>query len=236
MERTMLNGLAMSEADMIHRIIDGKFIVEFGIIKEIKAQGIVTVEMAVTTKADSIVITDCVLASFASSSFTVNLKPNVDDKVLVLFPRTFCNKMFNTDKNEPIVTECATGYSIMGGIAVLMNQYQESKHKNYIDVSDGCITMKTNNVEITTDDKDNITIDNGKATVNIDNNGNVKIEAQGKYTIKNNSTGLKEVVDGLAQELENLITVGSPATQSTSPQSKTTIATWRQSKLNQLFE
>ena len=47
---------------------------------------------------------------------------------------------------------------------------------------------------------------------------------------------MKQVVDGLAQEVENLTTVGSPATQATSPASKGTIATWRQSKLNQLFQ
>ena len=49
------------------------------------------------------------------------------------------------------------------------------------------------------------------------------------------TTDLKQVVDGLAQEVENLTTVGSPATQATSPASKGKIATWRESKLNQLF-
>ena len=53
--------------------------------------------------------------------------------------------------------------------------------------------------------------------------------------VKNGTTDLKQVVDGLATELENLTTVGSPATQATSPASKGTIATWRSSKLNQFF-
>ena len=44
-----------------------------------------------------------------------------------------------------------------------------------------------------------------------------------------------QVVDGLAKELENLTTSGTPTSQSTSPASKLTIATWRQTKLNQLF-
>ena len=216
--------------------------------------------MAVADSADDIIITNCVLASFSSSSVTVNIKPNIDDKVIVLFPRRFAGKMFNPETNEPIITDCGNGYTIMGGIAILLNQYQEAYHKNYIDISDGCITLKmaysedddknlftfesnadgeltlvSNDVQIATNKDSEITVTNGKATVTIDKNGNVTIDAQGKYMVKNGTTDLKQVVDGLATELENLTTVGSPATQATSPASKGTIATWRSSKLNQFF-
>ena len=277
MNNNLLKSLGISDSDMLHRVIGTTFIVEYGIIKKIPATGIVTVEMSVADSADNIIITNCVLASFSSSSVTVNIKPNIDDKVIVLFPRRFAGKMFNPETNEPIITDCGNGYTIMGGIAILLNQYQEKYHKNYIDISDGCITLKmaysedddknlftfesnadgeltlvSNNVQITTNkdsaftlvsnnvqiaaNKDSeITVTNGKATITVDKNGNVTIDAQGKYTIKNGTTDLKQVVDGLATELENLTTVGSPATQATSPASKGTIATWRQSKLNQLF-
>ena len=169
--------------------------------------------------------------------------------------------MFNPETNEPIITDCGNGYTLMGGIAILLNQYQENSHKNYIDISDGCITLKmayseddaknlftfesnadggltlvSNNVQVTANKDSEITVTNGKATITVDKNGNVTIDAQGKYTIKNGTTDLKQVVDGLAQEVENLTTVGSPSTQATSPASKGTIATWRQSKLNQLFQ
>lgn len=168
--------------------------------------------------------------------------------------------MFNPETNEPIITDCGNGYTLMGGIAILLNQYQETYHKNYIDISDGCITLKmaysedagnnlftfesnadgtltlvSNNVQIATNKDSEITVTNGKATITIDKNGNVTIDAQGKYTIKNGTTDLKQVVDGLATELENLTTTGSSSTQSTSPASKGTIATWRSGKLNQLF-
>lgn len=260
MDKNLLKSLGMSDSDMLHRAIGTTFIVEYGIIKDIPATGIVTVEMAVADSADDIIITNCVLASFSSSSVTVNIKPNIDDKVIVLFPRRFAGKMFNPETNEPIITACGNGYTIMGGIAILLNQYQESFHKNFIDVSDGCITLKmayskdedknlftfesnadgeltlvSNNVQISTNKDSEITVTNGKATITVDKNGNVTIDAQGKYTVKNGTTDLKQVVDGLATELENLTTVGSPATQATSPASKGTIATWRQSKLNQLF-
>ena len=277
MNNNLLKSLGISDSDMLHRVIGTTFIVEYGIIKKIPATGIVTVEMAVADSADDIIITNCVLASFASSSVTVNIKPNIDDKVIVLFPRRFAGKMFNPETNEPVITDCGNGYTIMGGIAILLNQYQETYHKNYIDISDGCITLKmaysedddknlftfesnvdgeltlvSNNVQITTNkdseftlvsnnvqiaaNKDSeITVTNGKATITVDKDGNVTIDAQGKYKIKNGTTDLKQVVDGLATELENLTTVGSPATQATSPASKGTIATWRSSKLNQLF-
>ena len=261
MDKNLLKSLGMSDSDMLHRAIGTTFIVEYGIIKDIPATGIVTVEMAVADSADDIIITNCVLASFSSSSVTVNIKPNIDDKVIVLFPRKFAGSMFNPDTNEPVITACGNGYTIMGGIAILLNQYQENYHKNFIDISDGCITLKmaysededknlytfesnadgeltlvSNDVQVTTNKDSEITVTNGKATVTIDKNGNVTIDAQGKYTIKNGTTDMKQVVDGLAQELENLTTVGSPATQATSPASKGTIATWRQSKLNQLFQ
>ena len=277
MNNNLLKSLGISDSDMLHRVIGTTFIVEYGIIKKIPATGIVTVEMAVADSADDIIITNCVLASFSSSSVTVNIKPNIDDKVIVLFPRRFTGKMFNPEANEPIITDCGNGYTLMGGIAILLNQYQEAYHKNYIDIADGCITLKmaysedddknlftfesnadgeltlvSNNVQITTNkdseltlvsndvqitaNKDSeITVTNGKATITVDKDGNVTIDAQGKYTVKNGTTDLKQVVDGLATELENLTTVGSPATQATSPASKGTIATWRSSKLNQLF-
>lgn len=277
MSNNLLKSLGISDSDMLHRVIGTTFIVEYGIIKKIPATGIVTVEMAVADSADNIIITNCVLASFSSSSVTVNIKPNIDDKVIVLFPRRFAGKMFNPETNEPIITDCGNGYTLMGGIAILLNQYQEAFHKNYIDISDGCITLKmaysedddknlftfvsnadgeltlvsnnvqittnkdseftlvSNNVQIATNKDSEITVTNGKATITVDKNGNVTIDAQGKYTIKNGTTDLKQVVDGLAQEVENLTTVGSPATQATSPASKGTIATWRSSKLNQLF-
>ena len=278
MNNNLLKSLGISDSDMLHRVIGTTFIVEYGIIKKIPATGIVTVEMSVADSADNIIITNCVLASFSSSSVTVNIKPNIDDKVIVLFPRRFAGKMFNPETNEPIITDCGNGYTLMGGIAILLNQYQEAYHKNYIGISDGCITLKmaysedddknlftfesnadgeltlvSNNVQITTNkdseftlvsnnaqitaNKDSeITVTNGKATITVDKDGNVTIDAQGKYTVKNGTTDLKQVVDGLAQEVENLTTVGSPATQATSPASKGTIATWRQSKLNQLFQ
>lgn len=274
----VLGGLGLSEADATHRRIGATYIVDYGIIKDIPTDGIVTVEMSASKDKQSITVTNCILASFASSSFTVKIKPNIDDKVIVLFPKNYSSRMFDKEVNETIISQATEGYCLLGGIAILLNQFQDF-HKNYIDFSDGCADIKlaysedddknfislntnkdgeitltvkdkfsqkidkdgalnitSNNTSIEINKDDEITVNNGKATVTIDKNGNVKIDTSGKYTIKNSSTNLKDVIDGVAKELENLTTVGSPATQATSPASKTTIATWRESKLNLLFE
>ena len=278
MSADVLSGLGLSDADATHRRIGATYIVDYGIIKDIPTDGIVTVEMSASKDKQSITITNCILASFASSSFTVKIKPNIDDKVIVLFPKNYSSRMFDKEVNETIISQATEGYCLLGGIAILLNQFQDF-HKNYIDFSDGCAVIKlaysedddknfislntnkdgeitltvkdkfsqkidkdgalnitSNNTSIEINKDDEITVNNGKATVTIDKNGNVKIDTSGKYTIKNSSTNLKDVIDGVAKELENLTTVGSPATQATSPASKTTIATWRESKLNLLFE
>lgn len=274
----VLGGLGLSEADATHRRIGATYIVDYGIIKDIPTDGIVTVEMSASKDKQSITVTNCILASFASSSFTVKIKPNIDDKVIVLFPKNYSSRMFDKEVNETIISQATEGYCLLGGIAILLNQFQDF-HKNYIDFSDGCVDIKlaysedddknfislntnkdgeitltvkdkfsqkinkdgalnitSNNTSIEINKDNEITVNNGKATVTIDKNGNVKIDTSGKYTIKNSSTNLKDVIDGVAKELENLTTKGSPAMQATSPESKTTIATWRESKLNLLFE
>lgn len=274
----VLGGLGLSDADATHRRIGATYIVDYGIIKDIPTDGIVTVEMSASKDKQSITVTNCILASFASSSFTVKIKPNIDDKVIVLFPKNYSSRMFDKEVNETIISQATEGYCLLGGIAILLNQFQDF-HKNYIDFSDGCVDIKlaysedgdknfislntnkdgeitltvkdkfsqkidkdgalnitSNNTSIKINKDDEITVNNGKATVTIDKNGNVKIDTSGKYTIKNSSTSLKDVIDGVAKELENLTTKGSPAMQATSPESKATIATWRTSKLNLLFE
>lgn len=142
MNDTILKNIGKSRADMLHAFIGTTFILEYGIVKNIPAKGIVTVEMSVADSADDIIITNCVYANLAGSSFSLNIKPNIDDKVMVFFPRKFLGAMFKKESNEALVSECGNGYSLMGGIAVPMNQYQETTHKNYIDLSDGNLTLK----------------------------------------------------------------------------------------------
>lgn len=277
---SILNGASSANfMTAVQAMISRSCIVDFGVIQKADKKGIVEVAVSVADSSEDIKYITCVLANIASSSVTVNIKPNVGDKVIVLYPRRFDSKMFSTDNKDVIVNRNARGYNLFSGIALLCNQYKVNSHKNLITLEDGTATIQlvynedddknkviasinsdgelayssndnfnlnvskdgsfelaSNNVQITTNSNDEVSITNGKATVKIDSSGNVTVETSGKYKFKNNTTDLKSVIDGLAKEVENLITVGSPATQSTSPATKALITTWRQSKLNLLLD
>lgn len=277
---SILNGASSANfMTAVQAMISRSCIVDFGVIQKADKKGIVEVAISVADSSEDIKYITCVLANTASSSVTVNIKPNVGDKVIVLYPRRFDSKMFSTDNKDVIVNKNARGYNLFSGIALLCNQYKVNSHKNLITLEDGTVTIQlvynedddknkviasinsdgelayssndnfnlnvskdgsfelaSNNVQITTNSNDEVSITNGKATVKIDSSGNVTVETSGKYKFKNDTTDLKSVIDGLAKEVENLITIGSPATQSTSPATKALITTWRQSKLNLLLD
>jgi biopolymer transport protein ExbD len=284
MERNYIAGNECVNFDaLVEAIIRRSCIIDYGIVQDVPAEGVVTVSVAVSETTQSMLIMTCVLANIASNSITITAKPNKGDRVLVVYPRIYDENMFtvpssDTEKTKIIVNRNAKGYNLLSGIAILLNQYKKASHNNVIKFDDGTVdlklaykgnknlltltinadgevafktndskfsvdlnkdgeaTLKSNGITVSTNKDNEVTVTTGKATVKIDKKGNVSIEAQGKYTIKNNSTDLQKVIDGLAQKLEQLTTVGSPATQATSPATLTAISTWRTSILNQFFD
>ena len=271
-QERMLEAVFKKQSDAVQQILRRTCIVDFGVITEVLGENVVKVGIAVADSVEDVQIIVCTLISPCSATMALNIEPSVGDKVLILFPRHFSSSMFEVTEGDPapIIDNACQSYSRLGGLAILMNQFNYDKHHKNLQLSaDGVlsirlpyddndsanvITAQTDGegkmsldiskndgdaslvaVDIDQDGNANLNINNGKATVKIDSNGNVEVNSQGKYTIKNGSTDLKAVIDGLAQELENLTTVGSPATQATSPASKGTIATWRSGKLSQLF-
>lgn len=225
---------------VVEATIKRSCIIDYGIVQDIVADGVVNVSVAVSrTKQDMFCMT-CVLANVASSAFTLNVKPKRGDRVLVVYPRIYNDEMFGVTEDERKNTEIkvdfeAKGYNLMSGIAILINQYKKAGHKNVVTVDEGNISAKLNKVEITTTADGDITVANGKATINVDKNGNVSVDAQGKYTIKNGTTDLMKVIDELAKAVEQLTTTGSETAQSASPATVAQVGTWRASQLNQLF-
>ena len=211
---------------VVEAIIKRSCIIDFGIIQNVVADGVVDVSVAVSHTEQSMLCMTCVLANIASSAFTLNIKPHKGDRVLIIYPRLYNDDMFDVADDEDKDTELtvdsnASGYNLASGIAILMNQYKTDGHKNVVTI-----------------DKDSMDVEmiGGNTKVQIDSDGNVTVDTKGKYTFKNGTTDLYKVIDGLANELENLTTQGSPGTHSTSPASKATIASWRSSKLDQLLE
>ena len=314
LKEDLQGALGVTIADAIRGMIDGKYILGYGIIEEVMADGIVMVSPSVITKKSEYIAIPCVLGTIASDALSLNIIPKEKDKVMVFYPRLYDHKMFTKESEGTIVNASDMGYSPYTGIAFLMNQYQTKWHKNYITVengamdahlcydeensdenndihnlifktladgsfeshhayskddeafqtnisvsADGNISIETGlkdgdynaklsiapsgalnytNPKASTDIKDDgvIEIKNQNATVTIDSNGNITLDSKGKFTLKNNGVSLKDVIGGLAKEVNDLITVGSPATQKTSPATQAKITTWQTSKLNQFFE
>lgn len=226
---------------VVEAIIKHSCIIDYGIIQNIVADGVVDVSVAVSRTEQDMLCMTCVLANIASAGFTLNVKPSVGDRVLVVYPRIYDDKMFtvpdsDTDKKKLIVNFDAKGYNLMSGIAILINQYKKASHKNVITVDEGNVTAKLNKVEITTDSDGAITVDNGKATVNIDKDGNVTVDAQGKYKLKNGDTDLATVISKLADEIENLVIVCPNGAGSINPTSVAKIEDWKTSQLQALLD
>lgn len=309
LKEDLQGALGVTIADAIRGMIDGKYIVGYGIVEEVMADGIVMVSPSVITKKSEYIATPCVLGTIASDAFSLNIKPKEKDKVMVFYPRLYDHKMFTKESEGTIINASDMGYSPYTGIAFLMNQYQTKQHKNHITVENGAMdahlcydedndihnlifktledgsfeshhayskndnAFQTNtsvsadgNINIETGLKDGdynaklsiapsgalnytnpkssasikddgiIEIKNENATVTIDSNGNITLDSNGKFTLKNNGVSLKDVIKGLAQEVKDLITIGSEVTQKTSPVTQGKIATWETSKLDQFFE
>lgn len=204
----------------VEAIVKRSCIIDYGIIQKVSAKGIVEVAVAVSKTPQDMLCMTCVLANLASSSCTVDIVPAVGDRVLVVYPRIYDEDMFtvpDSGKTDIKVNPEARGYNLTSGIAILLNQYKTASHKNTITIEDGKLTAKLawnetknkNLVEFSNSSDGAITIKNEKATVNIDNNGNVVIDTKGKYTIKNDSTDLFQIIKGLIEKVNALGIVGS---------------------------
>lgn len=157
---------------VVESIVKRSCIIDFGIVQDVPAKGLVNVSVAVSDTEQNMFCMTCVLANIASSSFTLDLKPNVGDRVLVVYPRMYDDRMFKVtdsedDNKKVIVNENARGYNLMSGIAILLNQYKTSGHKNVLKIEDGLVTFtnvdkeQSITVDLTQDNKILISDSNG---------------------------------------------------------------------------
>lgn len=173
---------------LIEAIVKRSCIIDFGTVLDNSKKGIVKVAVSVARTAQDMNIITCVLANIASSSLTVNVKPNVGDKVLVFYPRLYDNKMFDVpsteaDKKKVIVNASANGYNFTSGIAVLLSQFKTAGHKNLIDFDDGKLTLHIaydkqndkNLITLSTNEKGEINFDANGNTLSLDKDGAVSV-------------------------------------------------------------
>ena len=217
-QERMIETVFAKQSDAIQQVIRRTCIIDYGIVLEVLGQNVVKVGLSVADNNEDVQILVCTLISACSSSIAVNIVPKKGDKVIVFFPRHFNPNMFDVNKEEPIVDSSCKGYTRLSGLAMLANQFNPTAHKNTITVDNGAVT-----------------IESAKTKIEIDSDGNVSIDTEGKYTIKNKDTDLLSVISGLADEVKNLKTEGNQSAQQTSEASKATIELWEQTKLNKLL-
>lgn len=135
-QERMLEAVFKKQSDAVQQILRRTCIVDFGVITEILGENVVKVGIAVADSVEDVQIIVCTLISPCSASIALNIEPSVGDKVLVFFPRHFSPSMFEvTDDPAPIIDNACQSYSRLGGLAVLMNQFNYDKHKKSINIS-----------------------------------------------------------------------------------------------------
>lgn len=218
-QERMIETVFAKQSDAIQQVIRRTCIIDYGIVLGVLGQNVVKVGLSVADNNEDVQIIVCTLISACSSSIAINVVPKKGDKVIVFFPRHFNPNMFDVNKEEPIVDSSCKGYTRLSGLAMLANQFNPTAHKNTITVDNGAVT-----------------IESAKTKIEIDKDGNVSIDTEGKYTIKNNDTDLLSVIKGLSSELKNLTTTATSQTsQATSAESVASLETWEHTKLEKLL-
>lgn len=174
----------------VEAIIKRSCIIDFGIIQNVVADGVVDVSVAVSHTEQSMLCMTCVLANIASKAFTLNIKPHKGDRVLVVYPRIYNDDMFSVKDDEDKDIEVkidseACGYNLASGIAILLNQYKESGHKNVITIDeDGYFSY------INSDNKTKIEV---KSTgISIEDNNGCTIVSDANYVTINGKLKVKK--------------------------------------------
>lgn len=182
---------------VVEAIIKRSCIIDYGIIQKVVAKGVVEVAVAVAKTEEDMLCMTCVLANTASTALTIDIIPHVGDRVLVVYPRLYNDKMFNVtdseDDNAKLTVDFeAQGYNLMSGIAILINQCKTSAHKNVITFEDGKIDIKLsynknqnkNFINLSTTADGGVTFSNDKCTIAVDKDGYLDYKNTGDSNTK----------------------------------------------------
>lgn len=145
----------------IRKMVAETPIVEFGIVKQVIAKGVVLVQLSVARDEKAVTLITCPLLSVACGNVTIDIEPKENDKVLVLFPRVFDTDMFDLDNEDTLINPNASGYNLLSGVAILLTQYKKGKHKNILSIS--------------ADDKGNITLTDSNGCTIVSSSESIKI-------------------------------------------------------------
>ena len=145
----------------IRKMVAETPIVEFGIVKQVIAKGVVLVQLSVARDEKAVTLITCPLLSVACGNVTIDIEPKENGKVLVLFTRVFDTDMFDLDNKDTLINPNASGYNLLSGVAILLTQYKKGKHKNILSIS--------------ADDKGNITLTDSNGCTIVSSSESIKI-------------------------------------------------------------
>ena len=195
-EKQYISSMSAGFADTVQAIIRRSCMIDYGIVEDVPAKGIVTVALSVANSPKDIKIITCVLACIASSDFAMNISPVKGDKVLVVYPRRYSEEMFDPEK-DIIIDKYASGYNLFSGIAILMNQYKPDFHHNFIDFTEGTVTLR---LAYSEDDDDNLLVltanPDGSFSLNSNDKYSFNVDKDGAVTLKSNTVTLSVDKDG----------------------------------------
>ena len=206
-----VNLLTSNFGKALSSFVANLFIIEYGIVQKVVAEGVVEVQLSVVIDTKETKIITCPLLNIASNAFTLNIKPEIGDKVLVLFPRRFSPNMFEADSKDVVIDKNASSYSLFGSFAILLNQYKKGKHKNVVEIEKGNVDVKLSfdenknesNINFKTTKDGDFEFKNPKLSTNISKDGDINVKND-KITLdmlKDGNISLKN--EKITTELKN---------------------------------
>ena len=178
-------------SNAVQSIIGRTCLIEFGIVKEIIAKGIVRVVVSVAKEPSDVRILNCILIVPSASSVMVNIEPQINDKVIVFFPRRFNSGMFQIDLenadaecNDIIKDDNGEGFTPFTGLAMLANQFRPNEYFNSITLNNGMAEIKLayssddskNLLTVSTNEKGEVSVKSNAVSLDVKSDNSITID------------------------------------------------------------
>ena len=233
---------------VIREIISNTHIIEYGIVKEILDNGEIVVTSLTRGEDEYMGIFVCNLINSTSKNFSIKIKPEINDKVIVFFPRRFVDDVLKEDVIECISTKNYKAYLATGAVALLLGVNTGSVSCDVTDTEanfdfwgniikikeDGSFSIKLDKTEISGNGGDGLQVIQENSKIKISNTGDILLESSGKIEIRNKLQSIKDILKDLSFNIQSIVTTGTEVTQAVSEVSKAQFEIW-ESKVEALF-
>lgn len=145
--------------NLMLNFIKNTCIVDFGKIVKVHNNDVIDVQIGAVEKEKDIKVFTCILGSTCSDNWTSKIDPKKGDNVIIFYPKTYHEDMFDPENEETIISDNANGYAFGKGIAFLTNQFfTKAYNLNFLHIADEelniGVTEKDINIKIGIDEDD----------------------------------------------------------------------------------